>query len=265
MNNTESFAQAVDVTAFAPLYNLGAGIFRAQMREFAASPIIEYEWSTENGQILYTITPANAAIAFTVNPIATQTLTIGATTVTFVSSGASGLQVNVAGSLSGTLSNLMTFLGASSDSQILLCSYQLLGTTITLTAVAPGWQGNSIAIATTVLGASISNPAIPAGSSTPPTTLAGGSHTVTLLAPVADVFNFGPTTNELTGLGVYAFDCRLETSGVNFAVLFGGTIQWDQGVAREITDTSVELDLIPAMAYVSLAPSMIEFSYFRVT
>lgn len=98
---------------------------------------------------------ANGYIAFTLNPAAGSTVTIGTTTVTFVSSGASGNQVNVGATLSATLANLVSMLNASLDPQLSLCNYWAMNgsTQLAVQAKATGAGGNTIALATTVSGA----------------------------------------------------------------------------------------------------------------
>jgi hypothetical protein len=108
---------------------------------------------------------ANAAgsIAFTAQPSANQTVTLGGTAVTFVASGASGAQVNIASSLAGTLQALALFLNASADANISQCNYSISGTTLQVTNKTPGTAGNAFTLATTVTGATVSGGTLSGG------------------------------------------------------------------------------------------------------
>ncbi|WP_267550400.1 hypothetical protein [Rhizobium rhizogenes] len=102
----------------------------------------------------YQSAKANGYINFLSNPSASTSITIGTTSVTFVSSGATGNQVNIGANLSATLANLTTFLNASSDPQLSLCTYWVTNLTqLAVQAKVAGSSGNAIALATTVAGA----------------------------------------------------------------------------------------------------------------
>lgn len=241
--NTETFVWAQDVTDFAALYPLAAGIFRAQMRASAAEQAILYEWSTTNGGIAYTEAPASGSIAFTANPIAASVIKIGATTVTFVASGASGNQVNIGGSLATTLASLLSMLNASTDAQLITCSYTIIGSdALDVVARHGGISGDNIALSTNVVGATATG-----------ATLTGGAHIVTLMAPVSAIENFS---------GAYSYDCRFEYQDAAFTVLFDGSITLDQGVTRESTDSQVLIESIPSAAAIALTPTLLNALIF---
>lgn len=90
---------------------------------------------------------AIGSITFSANPVATSTLTFNGTTVTFVSSGATGTQVNIGANLSTTLANLLTLLQASADSQLVKFQYTVAGATLNLVATTAGIAGNSLTLA----------------------------------------------------------------------------------------------------------------------
>ena len=227
--NTGTFVHTQDVTSWAEYLNLATGVFRAHMRTSAADPVVQYEWSTDNGRIVYMESPAEGSIAFTTNPIAGTFLVIGSSSIQFVASGASGLQVNIGGNVGTTLASLLTLLQTSSDSQIQLCTYVLSGLTIELQAKTSGITGNSIALSTTVAGATASG-----------STLTGGAHTIALIAPLSETEGFS---------GNYVFDCRFESNEALYQPIFGGTMTWDQGVTRNANDASVSAETIPSAAY----------------
>jgi len=242
VNNTENFYQVFDVTDLAPLYNFAAGVFRTQMRLTAIDPVIQYEWSTLNGGIKYYEVAASDSILYTNNPLANDTITIGTTTVTFVASGASGLQSNISGTVAATLAALVIMLNASNDPELSLCKYSLIGTTLMITSKATGYFGNSIAVAATTVGVTVGEP-----------TLTGGTNLIVLQAPLASTESFS---------GVYEYDCRFEYTELQYAVLFGGTIQWDQGVTRETTDLTIDPNTIPIMASVAITPDLLNALIF---
>ena len=92
---------------------------------------------------------AVGAVGFSANPANTDTLTLNGTVVTFVTSGASGTQVNIGGNLPTTLQNLITMLQASADAQLVKFRYAIVNFTLNLTATTAGVAGNSLTIAKT--------------------------------------------------------------------------------------------------------------------
>jgi hypothetical protein len=94
---------------------------------------------------------ATGQIFFGSNPSNNDTITLNGTVVTFKTSGATGNQVNIAGTLSGTLNNLLNFLNGSSDTQIIKFKYLVYGgNTLGVSAATPGTGGNSLTIAGSV-------------------------------------------------------------------------------------------------------------------
>lgn len=95
--------------------------------------------------------PATGYLDLYVNPHASDTVTIGTTTITFVASGATGNQVNIGGSPAASAANLVAFITANSVALGVHAS--VTGPTgsshVAIVANATGTSGNSI-----VLGAS---------------------------------------------------------------------------------------------------------------
>ena len=92
-------------------------------------------------------TPAMGSATFSANPANNDTLTIGGSAVTFVTSGATGLQVNIGASLSATLASLLTLLSGSADSNLVKFYYAVSGSVLTFEAATPGIPGNSLTLA----------------------------------------------------------------------------------------------------------------------
>lgn len=108
-------------------------------------------------------TAATGTIAFTTNPAAATTVTLGGTVVTFVASGATGNQVNIGGTLAATLASLLTLLQGSADVNLSKFTYALAANTLNLTSVATGTGGNSLTVATNVSGATASGATLTGG------------------------------------------------------------------------------------------------------
>lgn len=96
---------------------------------------------------------ATGSVAFTNNPSNGQVLTLASTTITFVTSGATGNQVNIGATIAATLAYLMSFLSSTEDTNLVKLEYELISTTLYLTAVTAGTAGNSLGIVTDVTGA----------------------------------------------------------------------------------------------------------------
>lgn len=147
--NGQNFNPAVSPNqSLQPDYNLASGALTFYPSSTHASAII----------------PATGSIAFTVNPTNTQTISIASTTVTFVTSGATGNQVNLGASLGLTFANLLSFLNASTDTNLVKCIYnqsqdswgEFNTNKLLIQAVTTGTGGNSYALASTVTGTTLS-------------------------------------------------------------------------------------------------------------
>ena len=92
-------------------------------------------------------TAATGSATFSANPAANDTLTIAGTAVTFVSSAPSGLQVLIGSTLAQTLANLLGFLQTSADTNIVKCTYAVVGSVLNITSVTRGSAGNGLSLA----------------------------------------------------------------------------------------------------------------------
>lgn len=143
---------------------------------------------------------ATGTITFTVNPVANDTVTIGGTAVTFKTSGATGNQVNIGADLATTLTALVNFLKASSDTNLAKATYSASPTVLTVTYKVPGTAGNAFAIAASV--ATASGATLAGGTAEAPITytFAGGTDGAT---GVVDATLIGSDVTPRTGM--YAF------------------------------------------------------------
>jgi phage tail sheath gpL-like len=114
---------------------------------------------------------ATGNVLFAANPIASATVTIGGTVVTFVASGPTGSQVLIGASLAATLTNLKTFLNASADTNIVKATYDVSGTRLFVTFKTPGVTGNAFTLAASL--ATVSGATLTGGSAAPGTAVAG--------------------------------------------------------------------------------------------
>lgn len=87
-------------------------------------------------------------ITFSANPSVGHTITVNGTSFAFVGSGATGNQINIAGSLTGTIDNMVSVLNASALANVALATYSNVGGTQLLATVdLAGDQGNSFTLA----------------------------------------------------------------------------------------------------------------------
>ena len=106
---------------------------------------------------------ATGSAVFSSNPANNDTLTLNGTIVTFVTSGAAGLQVNIGNNLPATLQNLITMLQASADAQLVKFRYAINNFTLALTATTPGTAGNSLTLTKTSTAITLSGATLTGG------------------------------------------------------------------------------------------------------
>ncbi|WP_407146242.1 hypothetical protein [Bradyrhizobium sp. ORS 86] len=194
-------------------------------------------------------TPASGTASFSANPAANDTLTIAGSAVTFVASGATGLQVNIGASLAVTLSNLLAMLQASADAGLVKCTYSLSGTVLSITAnqmqgtgTNAGTGGNALALAKSSTVITLSG-----------ATLAGGTGTwQTFWTNLANVINSGNTTSGPS-------QSVVASAGVSTAVPVVGvttTLSGGTDGASGVTDaTLMGQDIVPRKGMYALRNS----------
>ncbi len=164
--------------------------------------------------------PATGTITFSAQPANTSTITFNGTAVEFVTSGATGLQVNIGTTLAVTLARLLNLLQGSSDSELVQFQYTLAGSALGLSASVAGTAGNSLTVAASTSPASnatVSHSTLQNGAAaiTPPTipqsfTLAGGTDGA---GAITKAILLGSDTYPRTGM--YA----LRSTGVSAIIL----------------------------------------------
>src|SRR6185437_7951988 len=92
---------------------------------------------------------AIGSLDFTTNPANLDTITLGGSSVEFVTSGATGLEVNIGISASATALAFATFANGSADVNISKCSYFAVGAFVYIVDKTPGAGGDSFTLAKT--------------------------------------------------------------------------------------------------------------------
>lgn len=206
-----TFVQTFGLDAWCDLYDFSLGHWHSMLRKTIESHIALYEWSTENGRIEYFETYAHGEITFTINPVPGTSVTIGTTSVEF------GSDVVIGASLNATLTNLLAFLRASTDADILHCTYSVTsGSILNIVFATTGGLGNSFPIDTDVAGATKSDDI-----------LSGGGGMLTMTAPVEHIETFA---------GDYFYDVRFQyttTDEIVYVPVVGGVMTFELGVTRD--------------------------------
>ena len=178
-------------------------------------------------------TPASATATFSGQPAANDVLTIGGTVVTF------GTQVQIGSSLAVTLSNLLTFLQGSADSNLVKFTYALSGSVLTITAnqfgnsgAQAGTGGNALTLAKTSTAITLSG-----------ATLSGGTGTwQTFWTNLANVINNGnPTHGPSASVIATALTTTTPPTLASPVTLTGGT----DGASNVTDATLMGQDVVP--------------------
>ncbi len=194
-------------------------------------------------------TAATGTVTFSANPTASDTLTIAGSAITFVASGATGMQVNIGANLAATLANLLTFLNASADTGLVKATYGLGGSVLTITAnqtVSAGANAGSAGNALTL--AKVSTAITLSGA-----TLAGGVGTWQLFwTNLAAAINNGTA---FQGPSVYVTATSLTSTAVptlsTSTTLSGGT----DGASGVTDATLIGQDIVPRKGMYALRNS----------
>lgn len=106
---------------------------------------------------------ATGSATFSANPAANDTLTIDGTAITFVASGATGNEVNIGADLAHTLTSLLSFLNASTDANLSLMTYSVIGDVLYIASKATGTTGNAYTLAKSSTAIAVSGAALAGG------------------------------------------------------------------------------------------------------
>lgn len=109
---------------------------------------------------------ATGSATFSVNPTAADTLVIGGTTITFVSTTPTSNQVQIGASLPVTLASLLTLLNSSSDVNLVKFHYTVVGSVLYFTAVVTGAAGNALTLSKVATAITLSGATLSGGSGT---------------------------------------------------------------------------------------------------
>lgn len=139
------------------LNDIGGHIILSQLQGaayFCGVRITDGTDTAATGVVLDAGVKAAGTITFASQPSNNSTITLNGTVVTFVTSGAVGNQVNIGVDLAATLVALKAFLDASTDAQIIKCTYAVSATVLTITYATAGTAGNSFTLAAGTVPAS---------------------------------------------------------------------------------------------------------------
>jgi uncharacterized protein DUF3383 len=109
---------------------------------------------------------AYGSATFSGQPTANDTLTLAGTAVTFVSGTPSGNQVKIGTSLTVTLANLLAFLNASVDTNIVKMTYSVLGSVLYCVSAVTGTAGNAYTLAKSSSAITLSGSTLSGGTGT---------------------------------------------------------------------------------------------------
>ncbi len=106
---------------------------------------------------------AEGEIVFSGLPTAAETLNINGTTLTFVAATPGLNEVLIGATATDTAANLYAVLIASVDSNLILCSYALNGTVVTVKSIVHGTAGNAYVLTESATNVAVSGSGALAG------------------------------------------------------------------------------------------------------
>ena len=112
------------------------------------------------------VTSGTGTIAYTSNPLITDTLTLNGVICTFVSSAPTGTQILLGANLAATLNNIAAFINASTNAAIHLIGATATTSVLTLTSTITGFTNSNVGFATTTAGTTLTATSLSAGANT---------------------------------------------------------------------------------------------------
>lgn len=166
-----SVPYAVTGLNFSAVTNLNgvASVVQTALQALLASTLCTWEAEQEDfvfqspttgaaSTVSFLTPPTALGIAtFSANPTNADTITFDGSSVEFVTSGATGLQVNIGGTLAVTLASLLTLLNSSADSNIVKMSYSVVGDVLYVLSKVTGTAGDSYTLAKSSTAITLSN------------------------------------------------------------------------------------------------------------
>jgi hypothetical protein len=193
-------------------------------------------------------TPATATALFANNPANADTLTVAGTAITFVTGAPAANQVQIGATLAITLANLMTFLNASTDANLIKVNYSLTGTTVKFTAninQVVGAAGNALTLAKTSTAITVSGATFTGGVGT------GNTFWVNLANVINNGNAFhGPSAYVVASAGAGTAIPQLSTP----VLLSGGT----DGASGVTDATLVGQDIVPRKGMYTLRTANVD-------
>ena len=136
-----------------------AGIIQTALASAEASSTVVWDAEFERFEFTSGTTGVNSLFSFlstsrgvghatiSTNPSNGDTLTIQGTAIEFVTSGATGNEVNIGVDTAHTMANLLAFLGTTADSNLVLMTYSAISNVLYIVSKATGTTGNSYTLA----------------------------------------------------------------------------------------------------------------------
>jgi uncharacterized protein DUF3383 len=189
--------------------------------------------STGVTSVIGFVAPSTAvgSAAFSGNPTASDTLTIDGTAITFVSSSPTAVHCLIGLTLAATLTNLLTLLNASTDANLILMNYYVVGSTLYCVSKLAGTAGNSYTLAKSSTAITLSGSDLAGGA-------AGDISAMTALTNTA-----GNGCYQAPGLAAETLVTAVATV---FDVLFAG--QW-YGLNTDACTSAADADREAVAAY----------------
>lgn len=162
VQDANSYQSVADITAYLTSRNRQAEnnwdtstVVQQEAAAIAATDFIENRFSLlfKGVRKWRDIAEGRTVLTFTVNPNTTETVTIGASTYTFLTTPVASLDVEIGSTLANSVLNLVN---AINDNNIDVNAFDFFGDSILVAALVAGTGGNGISTTTTVTGATFS-------------------------------------------------------------------------------------------------------------
>lgn len=158
-------------------WNSALGRFDVKSGTTGASSTVNY----------FTAPTASGWIGYAGQPANNDTITVNGTLVTYVTSGATGSQINIGTDLAATMTATAAFLNGSADTSIDDMTYSVVGTKIYCVSKITGTGGNAYTLAKSGTNLSVSGATLSGGSGTDCSTEFGLTSAAGASAPIAGI------------------------------------------------------------------------------
>lgn len=177
-----NFATATNLNGVASTIKTAIDLLSAGVNVVWNSTYSRFEFESGTTGVTSSISFLNSPtstghFAFAGQPANLDSITLNGTAVTFVTGTPVGNQVAIGGTLAATLTNLLTFLQASLDTQLVKFKYFLVGTTLYVAAATSGSGGDALTIAKSSTNITVSGATLSGGTGTDISTMLAATST----------------------------------------------------------------------------------------